>query len=392
VVVVDRAYKGAAAATIINTSMTSTTPGIGGTITVADDSGYPSSGKFEITIDREVPGAQEHVLISSRSGTTFTIGQRGYDDSVAKAHTSGQATCELWLSARTVQLLGDHVDDVESDPHSGKLLNNARHDLEARHTFGAALGTPVTPTDIATAGAAGTGNNPAREDHTHKLGTGAINSAGMFASGVVDAAAIATDAVGTPEIAANAVGASELADNAVDILAIIAAARDILCPPGIIVAYGDDTPAPTGWLLCNGTAVSRTTFATLFGIIGTTYGVGDGSTTFNVPDLRGRFPLGKATAGTGSTMGGTGGSLDHTHALDTSSSGAQLTGVAGSTNNWYMIRKTVAGWNSNQRGDMGGFGGNVTAQTTGAQLVGDSDTANPAFQVVMYIIRTGNTS
>src|SRR6185503_20590605 len=46
--------------------------------------------------------------------------------------------------------------------------------------------------------------------------------------------------------------------------------------------------APSGWLNCDGSAVSRTTYANLFAAIGTTFGAGDGSTTFNVPDLRGR--------------------------------------------------------------------------------------------------------
>lgn len=53
--------------------------------------------------------------------------------------------------------------------------------------------------------------------------------------------------------------------------------------------------APSGWLLCDGSAVSRTTYSTLFAVVGTTYGVGDGSTTFNIPDLQGRFPMGKGT-------------------------------------------------------------------------------------------------
>lgn len=81
---------------------------------------------------------------------------------------------------------------------------------------------------------------------------------------------------------------------------------------GIITAYGGSS-APTGWFICDGQAVSRTTYAALFAIIGTTYGVGDGSTTFNVPDLRQRFPLGKAAAGTGNTLAGTGGAIDHAH-------------------------------------------------------------------------------
>lgn len=55
------------------------------------------------------------------------------------------------------------------------------------------------------------------------------------------------------------------------------------------LAYFPTASAPTGWLLANGAAVSRTTYSALFAVIGTTYGVGDGSTTFNVPDLRGEF-------------------------------------------------------------------------------------------------------
>lgn len=60
---------------------------------------------------------------------------------------------------------------------------------------------------------------------------------------------------------------------------------------GFIVPYGGSA-APTGWLLCDGSAVSRTTYSGLFTVIGTTFGAGDGSTTFNVPDLRGRVPAG----------------------------------------------------------------------------------------------------
>ena len=77
---------------------------------------------------------------------------------------------------------------------------------------------------------------------------------------------------------------------------------------GIIQMFAGAT-APDGWLNCDGSAVSRTTYATLFAAIGTTWGAGDGSTTFNVPDLRGRAPIG---SGTGSglsarTLGDNGG-------------------------------------------------------------------------------------
>jgi microcystin-dependent protein len=63
--------------------------------------------------------------------------------------------------------------------------------------------------------------------------------------------------------------------------------------------------AATGYLLCDGSAVSRATYSTLFGVISTAYGAGNGSTTFNVPDFRGRVPLGAGT-GTGGGASGTG--------------------------------------------------------------------------------------
>lgn len=58
--------------------------------------------------------------------------------------------------------------------------------------------------------------------------------------------------------------------------------------PGVVAFY-PKTTAPTGWLKANGAAVSRTTYAALFSAIGTAFGAGDGSTTFNLPDLRGEF-------------------------------------------------------------------------------------------------------
>lgn len=65
----------------------------------------------------------------------------------------------------------------------------------------------------------------------------------------------------------------------------------ILIPTGMIAPFAMST-APTGWLECDGSAVSRTTYADLFTALSTTHGVGDGSTTFNVPDLRGEFVRG----------------------------------------------------------------------------------------------------
>lgn len=77
---------------------------------------------------------------------------------------------------------------------------------------------------------------------------------------------------------------------------------------GDIKPYAGAT-APTGWLVCDGSAVSRALYAALFAAIGVTWGSGDGSTTFNVPDLRGRMLLG---AGGSYALGATGGAATTT--------------------------------------------------------------------------------
>lgn len=85
-------------------------------------------------------------------------------------------------------------------------------------------------------------------------------------------------------------------------------------PTGAITMYGA-AAAPSGWLLCDGTAVSRSTYADLFAIIGTTFGVGDGSTTFNLPNMKSRFPVGRDAANARwDVLAETGGAETHTHA------------------------------------------------------------------------------
>lgn len=89
-------------------------------------------------------------------------------------------------------------------------------------------------------------------------------------------------------------------------------------PVGQISLYGGGV-APTGYLLCRGQEADRATYADLFAIVGTSYGVGDGSTTFNLPDLQGAFPVGMDSGITSlNGLGKTGGSMDavvidHTH-------------------------------------------------------------------------------
>lgn len=84
-----------------------------------------------------------------------------------------------------------------------------------------------------------------------------------------------------------------------------------LDPVGSGKLWFSDTP-PEGWLLCQGQEISRTNYSELFAILGTTYGVGDNATTFNLPDLRGRVPVGKSTDAEFNSLGKKFGTKTHT--------------------------------------------------------------------------------
>ncbi len=131
--------------------------------------------------------------------------------------------------------------------------------------------------------------------------------------------------------------------------------------------------APAGFLFCDGSAVSRATYAALFVAIGTTYGVGDGSTTFNVPDMRGRAVFGKDDMGgtaanrltsggggiAGATLGAVGGgetvTLDinkipsHGHNYrDVGTSGSTPAPTGGATNFGYLATSSAGGGGAHQ--------------------------------------------
>ena len=158
-------------------------------------------------------------------------------------------------------------------------------------------------------------------------------------------------------------------------------------PSGSSVMWFTAT-APSGWLLCDGTAVSRTTYADLFTAIGTTYGAGDGSTTFNVPDLKQRFPLGKAASGTGSCLASTGGAINHTHSVPAHKHSYTTT-----------ANQVIAGYRTNASGNrtapaVGGTDFSDASIAIGNQAGVSGDSAmtsgsnNPPYLVVNFIIKT----
>lgn len=186
-------------------------------------------------------------------------------------------------------------------------------------------------------------------------------------------------------------------------------------PVGVMHQFAGST-APNGYLLCDGAAVSRTTYASLFTVLSTTYGSGDGSTTFNIPDLRGRIPIGAGTgaqnggSGSGAISGGTALAVrsigqfsgderlqshthtgtvgttntDHTHNQNNATGGGAITGSAGvvsiGTANGQASATTTSGMNANVT-HTHTFTGGAHDQSQGASQ------NMPPFIVTNYIIK-----
>ena len=130
-------------------------------------------------------------------------------------------------------------------------------------------------------------------------------------------------------------------------------------PVGVITAYAGDT-APDGWLLCDGSAVSRTTYANLFSVLGTKCGVGDGSTTFNLPNIKGRSLVGVDPDDTDfNVVGKTGGEKEHTLTVDEIPShhhdvGWDYEGAAGSGHGTLLRPQWINPQNQYDTSDTGG--------------------------------------
>jgi microcystin-dependent protein len=160
------------------------------------------------------------------------------------------------------------------------------------------------------------------------------------------------------------------------------------------------TTVPYVWLHCNGAAVSRFDYATLFGIIGESFGPGNGSTTFNVPDLRQRFPLGVAASGTGNVLGSTGGAIDHTHSGPTHTHAvtAHTHSMAAHTHvvprdGWGNETNIPAIGGRLQTGDAAGTGpGSSASQATASNVSGASAVTDTAANTVGIVTEAGGTA
>jgi hypothetical protein len=152
-----------------------------------------------------------------------------------------------------------------------------------------------------------------------------------------------------------------------------------LIPTGVTLPFAGAS-APTGWLICDGSAVSRTTYVNLFVVLSTTWGVGDGSLTFNIPDMREKVPVGIGTSGTLITSTGSAVSANDVYTLaqfkDDQEQG-HFHGIASPYTAVPLYRAS---------GGAGGIGAGTTVDNTGGAI------RNPITDTVNGTPRTGTTT
>ena len=164
-------------------------------------------------------------------------------------------------------------------------------------------------------------------------------------------------------------------------------------PTGTIVPWSDST-APSGFLECNGGAVSRSTYAALFAIVGTTYGVGDGSTTFNVPNFEDNVPVGKSGtknlastggANTVTTTGNVAGSTANA-TLTTGQLATHTHNIAGIAISATLNAGGTRNYAQSATGSTGSSSGH--SHNLSANFSGDATSVLQPYVAVIYIIKT----
>jgi microcystin-dependent protein len=174
------------------------------------------------------------------------------------------------------------------------------------------------------------------------------------------------------------------------------AVGNMLIPAGVMVPYAKDA-TPAGWLTCDGAAVSRVTYSALFAVISTQYGGGDGVNTFNLPDCRGRTPIGVGTGADAVQGENEGATLTarepfhrhrHVEAVQGRSGNVRFTSAEYASGS-ATEAGTGAVWQmSSSRPEIVGWDGAPTNSDIQAPTIVNSERGGSSFAIFRYLIKT----
>ena len=299
--------------------------------------GFTSGDTFVVALSPDT-AAEEVCIVTGVSSNTLTL-TRAQAGTTATTHPIGTTIRHVLTSISLTDFETARTNQVD------KTIVNAKGDLiagTANDTVGRlAVGTNgqvLTADSTQTTGL----NWTTPGDVTASSSTTFTNKTIALANNTVTGTISQFNTALSDGNFATLAGAETLTNKTIDynsntILNLPSSPTGDTIPSGSVTQYLG-TSAPTGWLLCDGTAVSRSTYANLFAILGTRYGSGNGSTTFNLPDFRDKFLRGAASTATlsGSTSGAdththTGPSHTHTVSAHTHGSGSHTHSVSAHT-------------------------------------------------------------
>ncbi|MBI1308718.1 MAG: hypothetical protein GC129_02520 [Proteobacteria bacterium] len=355
------------------------------------------------TLKFSTAGALDEWIVQAGAGTLARVSDSAFSMSGGDFTAIYRANRRVQVTVSGVPLMGD----VVSAAYAGGLTTVTLTGLVDESGAAAVIAAAPTQVGYGPVTSGRLGNMPRRSDGV------VVAGASVDYSLQADSNDLVVLCAGSEVARINTAGVSGLAAASVDTAQLTGGLLSLLTMPAGAVMPFAGASAPSGWLMCYGQNVSRTTYAGLFAVVGTAFGAGDGSTTFTLPDLRGRSVFGtdnmggtaasRVTSGVsginGSSLGASGGSQSmhqHTHTVtdpghahgqtstSTASFGAQLYKWNGSSGGYKS-------WDNSQTTNSSADPSNTAVATTGIGLAnsgsGNSQNMPPAL-MLNYVIKT----